>query len=101
VDVDGFTLAVILGMAAVTYATRAGGFALMRWVPLSPRVDAFLRDIPTAAIGAMLVPVLLRAQPFELGAVAVTLLVMLWTRHDLAAVGAATAVGALLGGWPF
>jgi uncharacterized membrane protein len=30
VDVDGFTLAVILGMAAVTYATRAGGFALMR-----------------------------------------------------------------------
>ena len=52
------TYGVILGMAAVTYATRAlGVFALSRQLP--PAVERFLHYVPPAVFAALLAPPLL------------------------------------------
>ena len=48
-----------------------GGFFLMRYVSITPRVDAWLRAIPIALIGAILGPVAVNGGPPEwLGLVA-------------------------------
>ncbi|MCQ4162803.1 AzlD domain-containing protein [Roseomonas sp. GC11] len=39
-------LAAILGMAAVTYLCRAGGYAVLRAVRPPPFVEAMLRNLP-------------------------------------------------------
>jgi uncharacterized membrane protein len=46
----------ILGMAVATYATRAGGFWLMRFVSPSPRVEAWLQQLPGAVLVALIAP---------------------------------------------
>jgi len=53
----------ILGMAAVTYGPRLIPFLLMTGKPLSPRLDAFLKCIPAAAIGALIIPGVFSATP--------------------------------------
>ena len=45
---EGTALAAIAGMALVTYATRVGGFLLMGLVPLTARVEAFLRNLSSS-----------------------------------------------------
>ena len=55
-SVDPLSLYTILGMALITYGTRAGGFWLMRFVPLSGRVEAWLKSIPGAVIAAVVAP---------------------------------------------
>lgn len=49
-------LIAILGMAAVTYATRAGGLWLMRrWAPPGP-LERMLHHVPGAVLVALLAP---------------------------------------------
>ncbi len=43
-------------MAAVTYAIRAGGFWLLGYVPLTPRVRSMLNALPGAVIASMILP---------------------------------------------
>jgi uncharacterized membrane protein len=50
------TLLTIAGMAAVTYAMRAGGLWLMGRVPLSGRGEAALRHVPGAVLVSLVVP---------------------------------------------
>jgi branched-subunit amino acid transport protein len=52
---------VILGMALVTYATRAPG---LLWQPgrLAPPIERFLRHIPAAVFAALLAPPLFAPQ---------------------------------------
>lgn len=45
----------ILGV--VSYACRFGGFFLMRYVAVTPRVEAWLRAMPIALVGAIVGPV--------------------------------------------
>ncbi|HYD07263.1 MAG TPA: AzlD domain-containing protein [Reyranella sp.] len=97
--IESWNLAAILAMAAVTYATRAGGFALMRWLPISPRAEEFLGHVPAAVIGALLAPALASGDPATLAAVGAAFAVKLAIHHDLAAVGAAMAVAALTRVW--
>ena len=47
-----FQAILLLGLASL--ACRFGGFFLMRYVSITPRVDAWLRAIPIALIGAIL-----------------------------------------------
>ncbi len=54
-ELDGRVLAAIVGMALVTYATRAGGFWLLGRVRLSRQVDAWLRQVPGAVLATVLV----------------------------------------------
>src|SRR5215212_3494253 len=50
------TLATIIGMALVTYATRVGGLWMLGWFQLSPRFDAWLRHVPGAVLVAIVAP---------------------------------------------
>lgn len=74
--IDGGAVAVILGMALVTYATRAGGPWLMARVPPSPRVEAWLRALPGAILAAIVAPAALGSGPAEAVAALATALVM-------------------------
>ncbi len=76
-ELDARTLLTILGMALVTYATRAGGFWLMRWVPLTRRTEALLRHLPGAVLVAVVAPAALASGPAEALAVAATAAMMI------------------------
>ena len=60
----------ILGMAAVTYGPRLAPFFLLGRTRLPARVDAFLKAIPVAAIGALIIPGVFDAIPDQPLAVA-------------------------------
>lgn len=53
----------ILGMAAVTYGPRLLPFLFFSNTPIPRRVDAFLKCIPVAAIGALIIPGVMTATP--------------------------------------
>ena len=55
----------ILGMALVTYATRAGGLWLIGRVAPTPRVETWLRALPGAIIVSLVAPVALGGGPAE------------------------------------
>ncbi len=54
--VEPRVLLTILGMALVTYATRASGLWLMGRVTLSRRVEAWLRYVPGTVLVALVAP---------------------------------------------
>ena len=53
----------ILGMAAVTYGPRLLPFLFFSNTQIPRRVDAFLKCIPVAAIGALIIPGVISATP--------------------------------------
>jgi uncharacterized membrane protein len=84
-DVDGTALAAILGMALVTYATRAGGFWLAGRLPPSGRVAAGLRYAPGAVLAAIIAPAALDAGPAGIAALLLTVVVARRTKSLLIA----------------
>ncbi len=54
---------IILGMAAVTYGPRLIPFLILSDRQVPKRVDAFLKCIPVAAIGALIIPGVFSATP--------------------------------------
>jgi len=90
--VDTPTLSAIVGMALVTYLTRASGLWLMGRVTLTPRLEAGLSAVPGAVLISILAPSALAAGPAEIGASLVTILLMLRTRNLLVAIIAGVAV---------
>lgn len=93
---DGAALLAILGMALVTYATRAGGVLLMSFVPITPRLEAFLRHLSSSVLVALVVPTALKGGTAAIVAVAATVLVMAATRQMVVAMLAGAAAAALL-----
>ena len=89
------TFVTIIGMALVTYATRAGGLWLMGRVRPTPRVEAWLRHLPGAILAALIAPAALTSGPAEALATAVTALFAARTGSVLGAmvVGVATVWG--------
>jgi uncharacterized membrane protein len=83
-------------MALATYAMRAGGFWLMRWMPMSKGVEAWLRHIPGAVIVSLLAPMVARGGPAEIVGVAAAAVAMRIVGHDLAAIAAGIVTVALL-----
>lgn len=95
VDLIGLLIAISLA----SYACRAGGFWLMRFVAATPRVQAALRAAPLAVMIGIVVPAALRGGVAEWIGIAVTAVVMRFARRDLVAAlaGVATvAIGRLL-----
>ena len=82
---DVFALITILGMALVTYITRASGFWLMGLVTPSPRIEAWLRQIPGAVLVAIIAPTVLASSLAETLAALATALVALRTKNVLVA----------------
>lgn len=54
---------IILGMAAVTYLPRLLPFLILSNKTIHKRLDAFLKCIPAAAIGALIIPGVFTATP--------------------------------------
>jgi uncharacterized membrane protein len=65
--VDPVVLLTILGMAAVTYATRIGGFLLLSRASLHGKLGAWLHYVPGAVLIAIVVPSVLPAAPLDIG----------------------------------
>lgn len=82
---DTPALLTILGMALVTYLTRAGGLWLMSFVTPSPRVGAWLRQIPGAVLVAIIAPTVLASSLAETLASLITVLVAWRTKNVLVA----------------
>jgi branched chain amino acid efflux pump len=82
---ETLTLITILGMALVTYITRAGGFWLMGLVTPSPRIEAWLKQIPGAVLVAIIAPTVLASSLAETLAALATVLVAIRTKNVLIA----------------
>jgi uncharacterized membrane protein len=83
----------IAAMAVVTFAIRAGGFLLMKWVPVTPRLRAMLDTLPGAVVVATVLPLVLRDGVPATLAVLVAVAVMAFVRNDFVAV--ACGIGAV------
>ena len=75
----------ILGMALVTYATRAGGFWLMERIRMGPKTEKALRHIPGAVLASIVAPMLVESGPAELVAAGITAVVGARSRSVLLA----------------
>ncbi|MGZ3617106.1 MAG: AzlD family protein [Ktedonobacteraceae bacterium] len=93
---ETLTILTILGMALVTYATRAGGFWLMGLVTPSPRVETWLKQIPGAVLVALIAPTILASSIAETLAAIATVLVAIRTKNVLIAMLVGVATVALL-----
>lgn len=101
-DTGADFLLALAAMAAASYACRLGGFVAMRFVTVTPRLDAALRAVPLSVMLGIAAPALAdRGGPSEWIGLAAVVLAMRLTRNDpLAAIIGVAAVAlarALLG----
>lgn len=85
-QIDQATLITILGMALVTYATRAGGVWLLSRVELTPRIAAWLRHVPGAILVAIITPLVANGGMPNAAAALVTALIAARTSNLLLAI---------------
>ncbi len=85
-SLDPEVLVAILLMALTTYLCRAGGFFLMRFVPITPRVEATLRALPIALMGAILGPIAWNGGPAEWVGLLVAIVAMRLSNNEFIAV---------------
>lgn len=94
--VRGNVLLAIAIMGMVTVALRLGGFFLMRYVPVTPRVRRMLDALPGSVIAAAVLPVAIQGGTVAVAAIAAAILVMALSRNDVVAVLAGVGIAALL-----
>ncbi len=82
----------VAAMALASFATRAAGFVLMGYIPITPRVEAALRAMPLGVMIGIVTPAVAAGKLPELIALLAVGLFMKLFRHDLLAAlaGAAT-----------
>lgn len=73
-SVDAVTLMVILAMALATYATRAGGFFIVRRLRMGPFMKAWMGHVPGAIFMALVTPAVIGAGPAGWAGAAVVVL---------------------------
>ena len=83
-------------MTAVTVTMRLGGFFLMRYVPVTPRVRRMLDALPGSVIMAAVLPVVAEGGLVAALAVLTGMAAMVVVRTDLAAVIVGVGVAALM-----
>jgi uncharacterized membrane protein len=94
--VHGDVMLAIALMTAVTVALRLGGYFLMSYVTVTPRVRRMLGALPGSVITAAVLPVAVAGGTVAIAAVAVAMLAMLVTKRDIIAVIAGSGTAALL-----
>ena len=87
---------IIAAMTVTAYMTRVAGFFLMRFVAVTPRVEAWLKALPLAIMGSILAPIAAHGGPAEYAGFAVTIVVFLMRRNDILAALAGMGTVALL-----
>ena len=85
----------IAAMTAVTVAMRLGGFFLMGYVTVTPRIRRMLDALPGSVIAAAVLPVAIEGGAVAILAVIAAMLTMYVVRNDLIAVVAGVLVAAL------
>jgi len=85
----------ILMMGLASGLCRFGGYFLMGYVAVTPRIEAWLRSIPMALIGAILGPIAVKGGPAEWLGLATAIAVMRVTGNDL--LSAVAAIGIVAG----
>ncbi len=88
-------LPLLIAVTFASFACRAGGFWLMRFVDVTPRVQAALRAAPLAVMIGIVVPAALRGGVAEWLGIVTTAVLMALTRRDLVAALAGVAAVAL------
>jgi uncharacterized membrane protein len=85
-------------MTLVTVSLRLGGYFMMGYVSVTPRVRRMLDALPGSVISAAVLPVALQGGPVAVTAVLLAMAAMYVTRNDIIAVvvgiGAAAALRA-------
>ncbi|MFP8890831.1 AzlD family protein [Natrialbaceae archaeon A-CW2] len=79
---DRLVVAVILGMAVLTYLTKVGGLWILSRLEVSERLEAGLSVLPGAIVIAILGPELAAGGPAEWGA-AVVVVVISWRTDNI------------------
>lgn len=82
-------------MTVVTVAARLGGFWLMRYVDVTPRVRRMLDALPGSIIVAAALPVVVNGGPVVMFAIVAAIGVTIVFRNDFIAVAAGMAVAAI------
>lgn len=88
-------LLIVFAMTLVTYGTRAGGIFLVGFVPMSARLEAFLRYLAGSVLVAIVVPATVRGGAAAYVAVAVAIGGMLALRKALPAIALGILAAAL------
>jgi len=94
----GDLLPLLLAIALASFACRAGGFWLMRFVTVTPRLRATLAAAPLAVMLGIVTPAALRGGTAEWVGLAATFLAMRLWRNDLVAMFCGVAAVALCRG---
>lgn len=97
---DADFLTAVAALAVVSFLCRAGGFMMMRFVRITPRMESALKTVPLAVMIGIVMPAAAAGRPPELvGLVAVGLVMKLWANELLAALAglAVVAIGRWLG----
>ena len=95
---DFLWILLALALAVAAYACRAGGFWLMRFIEVTPRVEAAMRAAPPAVMIGVVAPAALHGGIPELAGLAVGL-VMGWRGNDVVAMLAGVAAVAITRVW--
>lgn len=82
-DLEGVLAIVLMGLA--TYATRAGGFLLIRRFRPGPFLEAWFGHVPGAVFAALVAPGVWSAGPAGWAGAVVGFAAMRWTRQFLPA----------------
>jgi uncharacterized membrane protein len=82
-------------MMIVTVASRAGGFCLMGYINITPRVRRMLEALPGSIIVAASLPVAINGGPVVVFAITAAMVVTVIRRNDFIAVFTGMAVAAL------
>jgi uncharacterized membrane protein len=75
----------LLAMGAASYACRAGGFFLMRFVTVTPRLEAALKVLPLGVMIGIVAPALRSGGIAEILGLIGVLVLMKLTRNDVVA----------------
>ncbi len=86
----------IAAMTAVTVSLRLGGFFLMSYVTVTPRIRRMLDALPGSVIAAAVLPVALQGGPVAISAVVLAMLAMYFSRSDIVAIVVGVGAAALL-----
>jgi uncharacterized membrane protein len=94
--VHGDVMLAIAVMTAVTVSLRLGGYFLMSYVTVTPRVRRMLDALPGSVIAAAVLPVALQGGVVAITAVVLAMLAMYLSRSDIVAIVVGVGAAALL-----
>jgi uncharacterized membrane protein len=83
-------------MGLITFATRIGGVVMMRFVPLTPAIERFLRYLSSSVLIAVLAPAAFDGDLAARATLVCSALVMYFTRNALAAMAGGVAAAMLV-----